>query len=478
GIQENKAQSGLAVAMNPKTGAILAMCVLPSVNPNEYHLNDPARARNRVVSDVFEPGSVFKVVTASALFENNLVAPDTRVFAENGKMNVVINGRKVRTVNDTHEYGWITFQEAIEVSSNIVMAKLSKMIGSERFYRTARAYGFGIPTGIDVPGEIRGVLKHPSSWSGISLQTMAYGYEVGVTPLQILSAYAAVANDGVLMKPCVVGQVRAADGTVLTEAQPQALRRVVSHSTVEKLMAAFEGVVERGTAKEAKANGVRIAGKTGTSRKYVDGKYETGSYTASFVGFFPVEDPQVACLVMMDNPKARGYYGGITSGPVFRAIAQRIVSTSSRFTRPTITHNVGRKDSSAVAIPDVRMVPSSLAEKMLEGCGLNSSVFGKGDFVMKQSPEPGKRAEPGDVVTLILSEESTTDAAGNISVPDVRGMSVRRAMNRLAVDEFKVRVQGAGVVVQQLPTSGQKVKAGAAVVLVCQPRSLYQASLY
>ena len=478
GIEVNKADGGCALMLNPKTGEVLALSIYPCINPNNAGTFDVAAARNRVVSDVFEPGSVFKVVTATAAYENNLVTPEMRFNAEHGKMKVFLGRNKFRLISDSHEFDHLTFQEAIEMSSNIVLAKVGKLIGGEKLYRQARDFGFGITTGIDLPGEVRGVLKKPSDrdWSGTTLQTMSYGYEIGATPLQIANAYAAVANKGVLMKPFVIAKIKDADGKTIAEQRPQAIRRVMSQHTQSELLSAFEGVVERGTGKEARINGVRIAGKTGTSRKYLNGKYAVNNYTASFVGFFPVEDPQVVCLVMMDNPRTKGYYGGSTSGPVFRSIAERVITTSYKFSRTTIAQEPALNGT--ISVPDVRMLQPSLAKKMLSSYGINCQIFGTGTMVIKQTPEPGRKIEKGESVSLILNGESIVSSDGMIAVPDVRGMSIRRAMNRLVSDEFEIKVQGSGIVTQQIPAAGERVRSGSSVVLLCSPRSIMQASLY
>ncbi|HTP12865.1 MAG TPA: penicillin-binding transpeptidase domain-containing protein [Bacteroidota bacterium] len=477
GIAQNKAEGGLAVMMNPKTGEILALAVCPGVNPNHIGKFDMSAARDRVVTDVFEPGSVFKVVTASAAYENRIVAPDTRFNAEHGSMRVYIGDRYIRTINDTHEYDWLTFEDAIELSSNIVLAKVGKLIGPERFYRQARDFGFGTMTGVDLPGEVRGKLKRPNEWSGTTLMTMAYGYEVAVTPMQIVQAYAAVANKGFLMRPYIVASVRDESGEMVREQRPEQIRQVISAQTAQLLTEAFEGVVNQGTAKEVKSEGIRIAGKTGTSRKIVDGKYNTQDFTASFAGFFPVEDPQIVLLVMMDNPRARGYYGGITSGPIFKAIAERIVHSSWKFSHPLMTQEPGSAEG-PVTVPDVRSISVALAEKILEGHNLSVKTFGKGDVVVRQSPAPGQSARHGDGVTLVLNGESTPQQDGTILVPDLRGMSLRRAVNLLVVDDFDIRIEGSGVVVRQTPAAGQKVMVGTTVQIGCAPRTPATAVLY
>ncbi len=477
GVISNKADGGCAVVLNPKTGEVLSFSIYPSINPNEPSKIDISAARNRIISDLFEPGSVFKLISATAAFENGIIAPQMRFDAEGGKMKVPLGDGKFRLISDSHEYNWLTFEQAIEVSSNIVFAKASKFIGGEKLFRAARDFGFGIMTGIDLPGEIRGILKKPSDtdWSGTTLQTMSYGYEVGATPLQIVNAYSAFANNGYLMKPYVVSTIKEPNGKTFAEQKPQIIRKVFCEDTYNKLLPAFEGVIERGTAKEIKINGVRIAGKTGTSRKYMDGKYADNYYTASFVGFFPIDDPQIVCLIMLDNPKARGYYGGTTSGPIFRAIAERIIASSYKFSKTYIASESGNEN---ITVPDVRMIQSTLAKRILENCGLNCQIFGTGAIVVKQSPEPGKKIEKGESVSLILNSESITSSDGTITVPDVRGMSVRRAINRLMLDDLDVKVQGSGNVVKQAPEAGSRIRLGSSVILFCNHDGLSQASLY
>ncbi len=475
GIEHNDADGGLAVFMDPHSGEILALAVSPGINPNRPQQTDLALARNRVVTDIFEPGSVFKVVTAAAAYEHHVVPPEKRYYAEKGKMTVQF-GRYVRTIRDTHEHDWLTFRQAIEVSSNIVMAKAATEIGEEFLYTTARDFGFGMLTGVDMPGEVKGILKRPNEWSKTTLQTLSYGYEVAVTPLQILAAYSAVANGGVLMKPYVVASIRDASGQETWSQHPEVIRRVVSAETAAELALSFEGVVERGTAKDVAIPGIRIAGKTGTARKVVEGSYAQGQYTASFVGFFPVDDPQFVGLVMMDNPRERGYYGGITSGPIFRAIAGRVANTSARISRTIVTTRDPLEERTT-AVPDVRNMQPEVATGMLTNLGLTVRLFGEGELVIRQKPDPGQHADKGDPVSLSLGS-SDQAADGSIRVPDVRGLTVRRALNRLVVDDFTVVVRGSGVVRSQLPAAGAKSTVGSAITLVCEPAALTQAVLY
>ncbi len=440
GIEQNKAESGIVVLLQPKTGEVLGIAQYPGVNPNKFGSFDLKDQRLRAITDMFEPGSVFKVVTASAALENRLVAPDKKFFAENGVYTVYLSNGKPRQIKDVHEYGWITFQEAMEYSSNIVMAKVSDIIGSEKLYKMARDYGFGIATNIDLPGEVKGNLKKPVDWSGTTLNTIAFGYEVGVTPLQIAAAYAAVANDGVLMKPFVFQREVDEQGNIVKASQPQVIRRVVSEKTARTLRDFFVGVVERGTGKPAKIADVKVAGKTGTSKKFVEGRYETGSYTASFVGFFPADDPKIVCLVMMDNPRGANYTGGTTSAPVFRAIAERILHTHEMFAPTVIAENMttGIK-APTTPVPDTEISAASL----------NSSVTREGAL------------HPSSITYII---------------PDVKGCSVRKAIGILAMEKLQPVVNGSGTVVTQIPAAGQPAKKGMKIMLTCQPKTMASAS--
>ena len=468
GVERNKAESGLVVMLDPSTGAVLAMANYPGIDPNGIEGVNPALFKNRAITDMFEPGSVFKIVAASAAIENAIVKLDQKFFAENGTYLVKYPGGRTRTINDTHPYGMLTFQEAVEHSSNIVFAKISNMLGNELLYTTARNYGFGIASGIELPGEVSGEMKRPDQWSGATRNSMAIGYEVGVTPLQIVAAYAAVANKGVLMKPFVVKEQLDQHNEVIAETHPQQIRRVVTEHTAQLLTRIFEGVVEHGTGVSAREENVAVAGKTGTSRKFIDGKYEVGNYTASFVGYLPAEAPRMVCLVMLDHPREGGYTGGLASAPIFKAIAEKIVASSSWGQKPDQMLQAGRVP---VAIPDVTGVDAEVAAAMLSGNGLAVQVIGNGKVAVRQSPVAGTRALPGTLVKILTSDSRPPVPKGYAVVPDVRRMSIRRAINRLTMEKLDVSVSGSGVVVNQLPPAGQQVKVATRVLLRCEPRS-------
>jgi len=469
GIERNRAESGLVAMMDPATGEILAMANYPQMNPADPSGTDPLIVRNRVVTDMFEPGSVFKVVTASAAIEGKKVDLAQKFDGEQGLyLPRLANGKVRNKITDTHKHGIISFEEAMEVSSNIVMAKVSDIVGADALFTMARAYGFGTETGIELPGEVRGELKHPTQWSGTTLNSMAYGYEVGVTPIQILCAYAAVANHGTLMKPFVVRSVVGPENTLVEEHHPEQIRRVISRNTASLLTQMFRGVVERGTGLTAKIPGLAVAGKTGTAKRVIDGKYTQSDYTASFAGFFPAQDPAVVCLVMIENPRDRGYTGGLAAAPVFKEIAQRIYATSGRFrTHQTDVH----AESGLPVVPDLSTLPLESARSLLLAAGFEPVVRGSGAIVVRQSPPPGTRAPRRSAVELTMIDESTR-GGGLVPMPDVRGMAIRRAVTRLALLRLDVAIQGSGVVVAQEPQPREQVRGGARVVIRCEPRNL------
>jgi cell division protein FtsI (penicillin-binding protein 3) len=393
---------------------------------------------------MFEPGSVFKLVTASAAIENHVVSPGDRFSAENGRYMVRYAGGKLRDITDTKPYGVLTFRQAIEVSSNIVMAKVADRIGAERLYVAARNFGFGTRTGIELPGEAPGELKKPTLWSGATLHSLAFGYEVAATPLQIVAAYGAIANGGLLMKPYIIRRVVDEQGGIVEQGGPQVVRHVASPQTAQLVTEFLCGAVEEGTGREARVAWLPIAGKTGTSRKVVDGKYATGSYTASFVGFFPADHPRVVCLVMLDNPRAGGYTGGVASAPIFRGIAEKVAIRYVQF-------------------PATR--PPALAGKSR----VNVAVRGVAGTVQARS----SGSTPGSAraaVSSSVDKSVWTDRTGSISVPDLRGLSVRRAVATLRIRGLDASVSGSGLVVGQDPPPGRRVKPGVRVDLRCESR--------
>ncbi|MBI4313366.1 MAG: penicillin-binding protein 2 [Candidatus Omnitrophica bacterium] len=323
------AKGACMVVMNPRTGEILAMANQPSFDPNKPGALPADARRNRAVTDTFEPGSIFKIVTASAALQEKVTTPNERFFCEQGEYRIA-----GKILHDAHPHGWLTFREVIEQSSNIGVAKVAARLGPEPLYKYIRAYGFGQKTGIELPGEVVGVTKQPKNWSRPSLFAIPMGQEITVTALQLAAMISAVANDGILMKPWIIKEVRDESAQVIYAGHAQKVRQVISPDVVKDLKVMLEGVVERGTGRFAKIPGVRVAGKTGTAQKVEGGVYSHSRFTASFVGFAPAEDPQLAAVVVVDEPHPY-YYGGVVAAPAFQGMAAQILPYAQQRTQPS-----------------------------------------------------------------------------------------------------------------------------------------------
>ena len=464
GVERNKAESGLVVMMDPSTGEILAMANYPSFNPNHPSQADQSVTKNRAITDMFEPGSMFKIVTVAAALEFDVVKPKQKFYGEGGQYVVSLPGGKKRLITDTHPLKLVSFQEAVAYSSNIVMAKVSNIIGAERMFTMARNFGFGTLTGLDLPGESGGELKKPAQWSSTTLNSLAYGYEIGATPLQIAAAYSAVANHGVLHRPYVIQRIFDEKSGVITESHPQRIRNVIDGETARRVTEMLVGAVERGTGVSAKVKGIPVAGKTGTAWKVMNGRYQKGMYTASFAGYFPADDPAIVCVVMLDNPTAGGYTGGLTSAPIFGEIAARVSARASLFLH-TAQHLPDTKGH--ITVPDLRALTRESAASLLASLDLEVATKGKGKLVIRQNPRAGSRVRAGQEVS-IETEPSDPVKDGIVPLPDVVGLSMRRAINRLTIQGLDYSVEGSGVVTLQTPRAGERVKPRTRVLLHCE----------
>ncbi|MCS7203541.1 MAG: penicillin-binding protein 2 [Thermodesulfovibrio sp.] len=318
-----RASTATAIMMDPFTGEILAMAVRPTYDPNNIALiKNMAVLRNRAITDLYEPGSTFKIVTAAAALEESIVKPYTKFDCSAGYIEV--GGKKIK---DVHRYGVLTFEEIIQKSSNVGTIKVAMILGKERLYQYIRKFGFGEKTGIDLPGEIAGYVKPPQKWSGTSIGAIPIGQEVGVTALQMLRAYSVLANGGYLVKPYVVSEIHSQDGKILYKAVIKR-ERIISENTAKTMKEILKKVTEEGgTAPLAKIDGNKVAGKTGTAQKYdlKVKRYSRDKYVSSFVGFIPADDPRIALIVVIHEPKG-AYYGGVVAAPVFKAISDEALS--------------------------------------------------------------------------------------------------------------------------------------------------------
>jgi cell division protein FtsI (penicillin-binding protein 3) len=321
-VTKARAKSGTVIVLDPQTGAVLALAISPRFDPNAVASLTADRWRNRALTDAYEPGSTMKALVAAAALEEKVMKPGTMLYGENGRMTIANT-----VIHDHEKLGWMTFAQVIQKSSNIGAAKTGMALGDQRLYRYLQAFGFGQKTEIDLPGEAGGLVKHPREWGRRSLASISMGQEIGVTPIQMVSAVAALANGGVLMKPYVVSEVRDVQGKTLRQILPQVKRRVVSPETARTVTSILEGVVTDGTGAKAAIPGFRVAGKTGTAQK-IDprtGAYSSTLFVGSFVGFVPADNPRLAMIVVIDEPQGESW-GGTVAAPVFRRVGEQILN--------------------------------------------------------------------------------------------------------------------------------------------------------
>ena len=322
-MKEYSPQKATIILMRPQTGEILAMANRPNFDLNLRSEAKPEEMKNRAIIDMMEPGSTFKIVAAATALNEHKFAPDSTLFCENGLWNY--GGADL---HDHRAFGYLSVRDILIKSSNIGAAKLALGVGEEKFYEYIRRFGFGERTGIELPGEINGVIRPPRLWSKISITRIPMGHEIGVTPLQMTVAMATIANQGKLIMPRIVKSVTAADGKLVSSLSPVVLRQVISPETAAQIGDALRGVVsDRGTAAAAAVPGFTIAGKTGTAQKVaLNGGYEKGKYVVSFVGYLPADHPEFVGLVVLDDAhtsKPELNYGGLVAGPIFSRVAEK-----------------------------------------------------------------------------------------------------------------------------------------------------------
>jgi cell division protein FtsI (penicillin-binding protein 3) len=418
------AKAAMAIAMDPRSGDVLALALRPTFNPNAF-LDVASREvwRNRAITDPFEPGSTFKVILAAAALEEGVVRPEDRIWAENGQLTIAKT-----TIHDWKKFGWLSFTEVLQNSSNVGSMKVGMALGPDRYHHYMTAFGFGTPTGIGLPGESRGVLRDPQRWSALSLPTMSIGQEVSVTALQMLAAFGAVANGGTLMQPRLVKAEFDADGREVRRIAPRAVRQVVSADTARTLARMLVQVVEQGTGHLAAVPGYDVGGKTGTAQKLdpTSRRYSRAPGVLSFIGFVPADEPRLVLLVLLDEPRNEKW-GSEAAAPIFAAIAApvlRYLEVPPRDATPIqIVTGPGADDTPRVQLvsttaapvdgvmPDVRGRTLRQALAMLEPLGIGVHVDGRGR-VAQQSPAPGDRLDADAVARLTLSPDSARAGAG------------------------------------------------------------------
>ena len=423
GVERHKATAGTAIVMNPMTGEIYALANYPDFNPNTPGEVSREFLRNRATQETYEPGSTFKMVTAAAAIEEGILSPTDVIDTSAGRITV----GKGRTIPDEHRYDSLTFEEVIIKSSNVGAIKAGWQIGAERLNRYVHRFGFGELHAPDFRGASRGFVWPPESLDPSALASVSMGYQVAVTPLQMVMATAAIANGGTLLEPHLV-RATIKDG-VRTEVEPRAIRTAINRETAAVLTQIMEGVVQRGTAKAAALPGYQVAGKTGTAQKIIDKRYSSSDHYASFTGFVPSRRPALAILVVIDQPKAGGYYGGVVAAPVFQRIADGAlrhlaVPPTDNPTAPVVVTAGLRAEAPAPVTPHVERVAIELngyitmpdltglgardAVRVMTAAGLSLRLSGTG-VVAEQSVPAGLPIEPGSTVNVRLDRTMPND---------------------------------------------------------------------
>ncbi len=412
-VRDTRARGGDLLLADPRTGEILASATVRGTNTFDW----------RAVTEPYEPGSTLKPFVVATLLAEKAARLTDSVFAENGTYT-----NDGRTLRDVHGMGWVSVAGALQHSSNIALAKLSRRLEPEAQYEYLRAFGFGVPTTITYPSESPGRLRRPAQWSKYSQASLAIGYEISVTPLQMVMAYATIANGGVLMEPRLVREIRSRDARVEQHLEPRVVRRVVPERVAHDIRKVLIDVVNTGTGGNAALGPYAVAGKTGTARSFRAGHYESGSYTASFAGFFPAEDPQLVFLVKLESPQGV-YYGGVTAGPVTRAtlggaLAARNTPLDKRAVATAAPPPLTTRELGPSAVAPVAKRPAS----------------GPFVFVLNAGRPKAAPSAPGARV-----------------VPEVAGLSVRDAVRLLHAVGFRVQIVGSGVVTG-LSVSGDRAR--------------------
>ena len=434
-MAENNPLAIECIVMNPKTGEVLAMAGRPSYNPNRFWDYDQEIWKNRAVSFIYEPGSTFKSIVAGAAIQEGIVTPN-QVFVDPGY--VMVSGKRIQNWNGA-SFGTVTFTDVVKNSLNTGFALVGLRLGAEKLTEYAKLFGFGDITGIELPGEEAGILFDPQEMVESDIATMAIGQSIAVTPLQLVTAMCAIANDGILLKPHIVKMIKNANGTMYSETQVEQVRRSLESSSDKTLVDLLEQVVATGGGGLAKVKGYRIAGKTGTAQKIrEDGfGYMEGRYIASFCGFAPVENPQLALLVMIDDP-----YGAFYGGQIAAPVAGRIFSQAFRYLRI--------EPSDAPAFDDDEIAPADLGEGDAAGTQIPQRI---------ELPPPAPEPEPAKVET----------PSGMVVVPDFYGKSIREVA-RLTNDlGLQFESDGSGWAVEQTIEPNAVVESGTSIKVYFAP---------
>ncbi|MGI9951151.1 stage V sporulation protein D [Moorellaceae bacterium AZ2] len=442
--------------LDPQSGEILAMASRPAFDPNNFAAYPQEIWGNPLVREAYEPGSTFKIITAAAALEEGVVQTEDR-FYDPGYIKV--GADIVRCWAWPLGHGSETFAEGVKNSCNPVFVSIALRLEEKKpgtFYDYIEAFGFGSPTGIDLTGEATGILIPREELKPINIATISMGQGIAVTPIQLATAVAAVANGGKLIRPHLVKEILDPEGKVIWRWESKVERQVISPATAETMRKLLEGVVSEGTGRNAYIPGYRVAGKTGTAQKAGPGGYVEGRYVASFIGFAPADDPRVLALVVVDEPQGYPYYGGTVAAPIF----QRVVADTLRYLKvpPQYSGSEQTEEKKAVEVPGLVGLTLEEAKSRLQAVGLESRVEGEGGVVVAQIPKAGVVVPQGTKVILYLQ-----GVPGKPRVPDVTGLRIPEAAEVLEAYGLRLVPEGSGQAAEQSPVPGTAVAPGSQV---------------
>lgn len=463
-VARYQARGGSVIMTNPNTGEILALASVPGFDANRATQYQPETWKIRAITDIFEPGSTFKIVTMMAALASQVHKTSDIFYCENGKFKFF--GKEI---NDPKKYGWLSFKNVFKYSSNIGTVKIAQEAGKDRLFRASRDFGFGVKTGIGLSGEASGILKNPMSWSEFSLAAIAIGHEVAVTPLQMAMAYGAIANGGLLMKPAIIKEIRNKENESMFRLKPEMTRRVMQRKVANTMAGILEEAVTSGTGEKAKISGLRIAGKTGTAQKPLQDMpgYSNSKFVASFAGFYPADQAKILIYLTIDEPHPV-HSGGQVAAPTFRKMLERILNV---YDEPPIRHveipSTKIQIAERTKVPDLVGRRKETAVKLLNDSQIKYEFWGAGEIVQKQELRSDLDSKEKPVLLLSLSDyPNKTDYT---VMPDLAGFSLRKAVGALALRGLTVQIFGSGRVVKQEPKPGAKIKVGSRCMLECEP---------
>lgn len=452
-VHSKPSKGAVAIVMDPKTGEILALANRPNFDPNDPFEGPEEewyrRWRNKAISDSYEPGSVFKTITASAALEEKVVSLHEQFYCPG---YTTVAGHRI---NCWATHGSEDFVKGVQNSCNVVFVTVGQRLGVEKLYKYIRDFGFGKTTGILLPGEAPGLVLSEERVGPVELATNSFGQGIAVTPLQMITAVAAIANGGKLMQPQIVKAIVDSKGKVVKEFKPKIVRRVISKETSATMREILKSVVAEGTGKAGYIEGFDVAGETGTTEKDMPGKY-----VASFVGFAPADDPKVIVLVVIDEPNnPETHFGSQLAAPVVKSILDDTLKYLEVQPR-------GVKKPETVMVPDVRNMKLYEAERIILENKLDFILQGNGDTVFDQVPKPGALVNENTKIILYLNGVSTEE----VVVPDLKGKSVKEATEILNSLGLRIKIKGTGFAVDQSPKEGTLVKRGEVVEVEFRPK--------